>query len=71
MWRRTEEVRCWEEGRGLTPDGPGQQGKQMGGPSGQAGVCPLDGSQHSCAGASVCPWHSEAKRYPVLGIWSR
>ena len=47
-------------GRGLPPEGPAAE--ETGGPSGQAGVCSLDGSQHSCAGESVCHWHSEAKR---------
>ena len=69
MWRRIEEVRCWEGGGGSHQRV--RASEETGGPSGQAGVCSLDGSQHSCAGESACHWHSEAKRYWILGIWSR
>jgi len=66
IWRRIEEVRCWEGGGGSHQRV--RAAEETGGPSGQAGVCSLDGSQHSCAGESVGHWQSEAKRCGIRGL---
>lgn len=54
-----EAVRCWAGARGSRRRV--RAAEESGGPSDPAGVCSLDGSQHSRAGESVCHWHSEAK----------